>query len=101
MCHFKRRGRCISGGMSSCCGGKRDNSSPKRSRSERTGVGEGGRRMNDMTTNQIAKQTRGLSVTIPGDTQVQAGCPIAQAIAKWFCFPFQNPINEKFRPSSF
>ena len=57
--------------------------------------------MNDMTTNQIAKQTRGLSVTIPGDTQVQAGCPIAQAIAKWFCFPFQNPINEKFRPARF
>ena len=27
--------------------------------------------MNDMTTNQIAKQTRGLSVTIPGDTPVQ------------------------------
>ena len=27
--------------------------------------------MNDMTTNQIAKQTRGLSVTIPGDTLVQ------------------------------
>ena len=36
-----------------------------------SGGREGGRGMNDMTTNQIAKQTRGLSVTIPGDTPVQ------------------------------
>ena len=36
----------------------------------------GGRGMNDMTTNQIAKQTRGLSVTIPGDTLLVQHVPM-------------------------